>query len=136
MTPAILIIDGDLQTGRVLRSALGTEGTRTWEASNGHDGLVAFAARCPQAVLLDLNLPNAEGLDVLASIRDSSDAPALAMSTHKPLLATVWGPEYVADVQHLRVFIRLLRCKLARDEGASELLLNTPRVGYRLRTPD
>ena len=57
MMPAILIIDGDLQTRRVLRSALGTEGYRTWEASTGRDGLVAFAARGPQAVLLDLNLP-------------------------------------------------------------------------------
>ena len=228
MMPAILIIDGDLQTRRVLRSALGTEGYRTWEASTGRDGLVAFAARGPQAVLLDLNLADAEGLAVLASIRDASDVPVLAMSseiagseevsaldggandyvrkpfreaellarlraalripaqgrprhevltvgplrldpgearaflrdrevsltptefkllevlardagrvvTHKRLLASVWGTEYVADVQYLRVFIRRLRCKLACDDGGPELLLNTPRVGYRLRTPD
>ncbi len=56
--------------------------------------------------------------------------------THKRLLASVWGAEYVADVQYLRVFVRRLRCKLATDDGAPELLLNTPRVGYRLRTTD
>src|SRR3954463_8003251 len=81
MMPAILIIDGDLPTRRVLRSALGTEGYRTWEASTGREGLVAFAAPAPQAVLLDLTLPDAPGLDVLASIRDGSDVPVLAMSS-------------------------------------------------------
>src|SRR5438046_1566658 len=80
MVPAILIIDGDLPTRRALRSALGTEGYRTWEASGVREGLVAFAARGPQAVLLALELPDGAGLDVLASIRDASDVPVLAMS--------------------------------------------------------
>src|SRR3954470_15436482 len=82
MLPAILIIDGDLPTRRVLRSALGTEGYRTWEASSARDGLVAFAARAPQAVLLELDLPDGDGLEVLASIRDNSDVPVLVMSAN------------------------------------------------------
>jgi two-component system KDP operon response regulator KdpE len=81
MTPAILIIDDDLPTRRALRSALRTEGYRTWEAASVCDGLVAFAARAPQAVLLELALPDGSGLEVLASIRDCSDVPVLAMST-------------------------------------------------------
>jgi two-component system KDP operon response regulator KdpE len=228
MMPAILIIDGDLTTRRALRSALGTEGYRTWEASNARDALLAFAARAPQAVLLDLNLPDGEGLEVLARIRDRSDVPVLAMSgdvagsdqvealdsgandyilkpfreaellarlraalrvatrrqrreevltigrlrletrnarvflrdreilltptefrllevlardagrvvTHRRLLSSVWGAEYVADVQYLRVFMRRLRCKLETDPDAPELLVTAPRVGYRLRTSD
>ena len=80
MTPAILIIDDDLPTRRVLRTALHGEGYRTWEAGTAREGLASFAARGPQVVMLKLKLSDGDGLDVLAAIRDTSDVPVFMMS--------------------------------------------------------
>jgi two-component system KDP operon response regulator KdpE len=56
--------------------------------------------------------------------------------THRQLLRQVWGPEFVEDVQYLRVFMKQLRQKLERDPTKPQLLVTTPGVGYRLRPPD
>ena len=53
--------------------------------------------------------------------------------THRRLLVSVWGVEYLADVQYLRVFMSRLRGKLQSDPDAPSMLLTQPRVGYRLR---
>jgi two-component system KDP operon response regulator KdpE len=81
MTPAILIVDSDLATRRVLRTALSGEGYRTWEAATAQDGLATFSARAPQVIILELDLPDRSGLDALAEIRDASDVPVLLMSS-------------------------------------------------------
>jgi two-component system KDP operon response regulator KdpE len=53
--------------------------------------------------------------------------------THRQLLLEVWGPAHVEDVQYLRVLMRQLRQKLEPD-GAPNLLVTEPGVGYRLLT--
>ena len=74
---------------RALRAAFSVEGYRSWEAETATAGLAEFAARAPQAVLIDLDLPHRAGFEALASIRDSSAVPLLALS------AKVGGPEQV-----------------------------------------
>lgn len=56
--------------------------------------------------------------------------------THRQLLRHVWGPEYVEDVQYLRVFMKQLRQKLEEDPTRPRLLVTTPGVGYRLKPSD
>ncbi len=51
--------------------------------------------------------------------------------THHQLLAEVWGPAHVEDVQYLRVLMRQVRQKL-EPEGAPHVLVTEPGVGYRL----
>jgi two-component system KDP operon response regulator KdpE len=52
--------------------------------------------------------------------------------THRQLLAEVWGTEYSEDSQYLRVYIGYLRRKLEPHPDSEKLLINEPRVGYRL----
>lgn len=52
--------------------------------------------------------------------------------THRQLLAEVWGTEYSEDSQYLRVYIGYLRRKLEPNPDSEKLLINEPRVGYRL----
>jgi len=54
------------------------------------------------------------------------------LMTHRKLLAEVWGPEYVDDIQPLRTHIARLRAKIEPDARAgSRLIVTDPGVGYR-----
>ncbi len=80
MMPSVLIVEDELPMRRVLRSAIGAQGFRVWEAGSVHEALHAFAAHSPQAILLDLGLPDGEGFEVVARIRDTSDVPIMVIS--------------------------------------------------------
>lgn len=51
--------------------------------------------------------------------------------THRQLLATVWGPAHVEDVQYLRVFVGQLRSKIEADPARPSLIRTEPGIGYR-----
>jgi two-component system KDP operon response regulator KdpE len=51
-----------------------------WEAGSKSEGIATFARRGPQAVLLDLGLPDGEGVDVIEAVRQRSHAPILIIS--------------------------------------------------------
>jgi two-component system KDP operon response regulator KdpE len=52
--------------------------------------------------------------------------------THRHLLQTVWGPEYGAETEYLRTFVKQLRRKLEHDPSRPTRILTEPGVGYRL----
>src|SRR6188768_2891212 len=80
MTPAILVIEDELPMRRVLRTALGGEGYCVWEAGSKTEGISTFTRRAPQAVLLDLGLPDGDGLDVVAAVRERSEVAIVVIS--------------------------------------------------------
>lgn len=80
MTPSILVIEDQLPMRRVLRTALGTEGYHVWEASTKAEGLALFGKRAPQAILLDLGLPDGTGFEVINSVREHSEVPIVVIS--------------------------------------------------------
>jgi two-component system KDP operon response regulator KdpE len=55
---------------------------------------------------------------------------------HRDLLAEVWGPEYVDDIDYLRAYIRYLRRKLEADASNPRYVLTSQGVGYMLDCPD
>lgn len=55
--------------------------------------------------------------------------------THEQLLTSVWGQEYVHDVEYLRAFIYNLRKKIESDPAHPDLIVRCPGVGYSLVTP-
>jgi len=80
MKPAAVIIDDEVQIRRLLRVALEAENYQVHETGNGHDGLVEIANRKPAIILLDLGLPDMDGLEVLKRLREWSEAPVLVLS--------------------------------------------------------
>jgi two-component system, OmpR family, KDP operon response regulator KdpE len=80
MTPAILVIEDELPMRRVLRTAIGSEGYYVWEAGTKSEGLSAFAKRAPQAILLDLGLPDGDGLEIVSAVRETSEVPIVVIS--------------------------------------------------------
>jgi len=81
--PIVLIIDDEIQIRRLLRVTLEGNGYRVFEAATGQDGLVEAAQRHPDIVVLDLGLPDMDGLDVLKRLREWSEAPVLVLSVRE-----------------------------------------------------
>lgn len=78
--PNILIIDDEVQIRRLLRVSLEANGYRVTEAANGQDGLAEAAQSRPEAVILDLGLPDMDGVAVLERLREWSQVPVLILS--------------------------------------------------------
>jgi two-component system, OmpR family, KDP operon response regulator KdpE len=80
MKPVALIIDDEVQIRRLLRVALENENYQVREAETGQQGLVEIANSKPAVILLDLGLPDLDGLEVLKRLREWSEAPVLVLS--------------------------------------------------------
>jgi two-component system KDP operon response regulator KdpE len=80
MKPVALIVDDEVQIRRLLRVALESENYQVHEAETGQQGLIEIANRPPAIILLDLGLPDMEGLEVLKRLREWSEAPVLVLS--------------------------------------------------------
>ena len=79
-TPVVLIIEDEPQIRRFVRSALEEEGCVVHEAGTAADGLALAAAHEPALVVLDLGLPDREGVEVVRCLRGWSDAPVIILS--------------------------------------------------------
>jgi two-component system, OmpR family, KDP operon response regulator KdpE len=78
--PVVLVIDDEVQIRRLLRVTLEANGYRVLEAATGADGITEAAQRRPDVVLLDLGLPDMEGVVVLQRLREWSRMPVVILS--------------------------------------------------------
>jgi two-component system KDP operon response regulator KdpE len=78
--PTVLVIDDELQIRRLLRVSLGANGYRVLEAANGQEGISEVAQHRPDAVVLDLGLPDMDGMTVLKRLREWSRVPVVMLS--------------------------------------------------------
>lgn len=78
--PRILLIEDDPNIRRFLRLAMEDEGWQVFEADSARRGLIEAASRQPDALVLDLGLPDADGKTVITELRTWSGAPVLVLS--------------------------------------------------------
>lgn len=78
--PRILVVDDELAIRRFLHTVLSGEEFLLHEAENGHSGLAAAAAFRPDVILLDLGLPDLDGIEVIKRIREWSPVPIIVLS--------------------------------------------------------
>lgn len=76
----VLIIDDEPQIRKFLRISLGAQGYEVIEAKNGQSGIEKCALEAPHLVILDLGLPDLDGQEVLANIREWSEVPVIVLS--------------------------------------------------------
>lgn len=227
--PHILVIDDEPQILRALQTILTAKKYRVTTASRGEEGLTLAAAKLPDVIILDLGLPDIDGIEVCARLREWTRVPIIVLSvreaerdkvlaldkgaddylvkpfgieellarirvalrhsvqaqggqdtavsvgdlvidlsghvvsrggmeikltatefnllaylvnnmgrvlTHKNILMSVWGHEYIDNVEYLRVFMSQLRKKLEEDPKHPKHLLSEPGVGYRFFTSE
>lgn len=78
--PIILVIEDEPQIRRFLRASLTEYGYRITEAESGKAGLTQAATQPPDLVILDLGLPDMDGLEVARQLRDWSSVPIIVLS--------------------------------------------------------
>jgi two-component system KDP operon response regulator KdpE len=81
--PRILVVDDELPIQRFLRTALDTGEFSLHQAENGHGALAAAVALRPDIILLDLGLPDMDGVEVIRRIREWSQVPIIVLSVRE-----------------------------------------------------
>jgi two-component system KDP operon response regulator KdpE len=78
--PVLLVVEDEAQMRRILRTSLSNQGYRIVEATTGEEALVRARAYNPDLVLLDLGLPDIDGLEVARRLRQWMSAPIVIVS--------------------------------------------------------
>ena len=78
--PTILVIEDDPPIRKFLRVTLGSQGYRIVESETGKDGLLQAASHSPDLIILDLGLPDMDGVEVVKQIREWSAVAVIVVS--------------------------------------------------------
>jgi two-component system OmpR family response regulator len=93
----ILIVDDEGHIREVIRVALKKAGMDVIEARDGKEALTRFAADRPDLIVLDIGMPEFDGLDVCREIRKTSDVPILFLSARDEEIDRILGLEIGGD---------------------------------------
>lgn len=123
MNPTVIIIEDERQIRRFLRSALEAEDFRVFEAETAREGLTEAGTRKPDLVILDLGLPDRDGVEVIRDLRGWTRVPILVLSARSDEHDKVLALDAGADDYLVKPF------------GTAELLARV-RVALRHRSSE
>ena len=118
-SPVVLVVEDEKQIRQFVRTALEQEGCRVYEAGTSAQGLIEAGQQKPDLLVLDLGLPDGNGIDFISALRGWSDAPILVLSarTHerdKVLALDVGADDYLTKPFDPRELLARLRAVLRR----------------------
>jgi len=121
---AVVLIEDEPQIRRFLRATLAGAGYRLFEATSGAAGLVEAGSRQPDVVILDLGLPDMDGLDVIRRLREWSAVPIVVLSARgqeqdKVRALDAGADDYVSKPFGAGELLARLRVALRHAAGAS-----------------
>lgn len=121
--PTILVIEDEIELVKVLRSYLEQAGLTVLTAQRGDTGLSTWEHRHPDLVILDLNLPGMDGLDVAREIRRKTNTPIIMLTARVDEADQLVGLElgaddYVTKPFSPRLVVARVRALLRRSEGS------------------
>jgi len=129
--PLALVIDDEPQIRRLLRVTLEANGYRVVDAANGKDGITQAAQRPPNVILLDLGLPDLEGVEVLKRLREWSRVPVIVLSVRdreddKVAALDAGADDYVTKPFNSGELLARLRAALrhVQPQGADAIFRN------------
>lgn len=79
----VLIVDDEISIRRYLRAALGARGFTIYEAAGGQEAIQAVLAHRPDLIVLDLGLPDIDGIEVTRQLREWSQIPIIILSVRE-----------------------------------------------------
>ncbi len=125
MKPLVLMVEDDAQIRRFLRAALDAEGYRVHESTTVADGLAQAAARQPDLILLDLGLPDGDGLDLIDGVRAWGQTPIVVLSARgqeRDKIAALdrGADDYVAKPFAVGELLARLRAALRRSARGTQ----------------
>jgi two-component system alkaline phosphatase synthesis response regulator PhoP len=122
MNELILVVDDEPQIARLARDYLEQAGFRVVTAADGSDALIANRQERPDLVVLDLNLPGMDGLDVCRAIRRQSDVPIIMLTarvdeTDRLIGLELGADDYITKPFSPRELVARVRAVLRRVQG-------------------
>ena len=122
--PVVVLIEDELQIRRFLRATLSGQGYRLFEATTGADGLIEVASRQPDVVIVDLGLPDMDGLEVIRRLREWTTIPVIVLSARgqerdKVTALDAGADDYVSKPFGAGELLARIRVALRHTAGAS-----------------
>ncbi|MBH1971805.1 MAG: two-component system response regulator KdpE [Moraxellaceae bacterium] len=123
----IVIIEDEKQIRHFLYSALTADGFQVYEAENGQRGLIDCATRKPDLVILDLGLPDIDGISVIEQLRTWSQIPIIVLSARsqeaeKVAALDAGADDYLTKPFGLSELQARIRAHLRRQEPQQQTL--------------
>ncbi len=122
--PVVVLIEDEPQIRRFLRATLTGQGYRLFEATTGTDGVVEVGSRQPDVVIVDLGLPDVDGIDVIRRLREWSAVPIIVLSARgqerdKVTALDAGADDYVSKPFGAGELLARIRVALRHTVGAS-----------------
>ena len=119
--PVIILIEDEPEIRRFLRATLVRHGYRLFEAITGQEGLQAAETRQPDLIILDLGLPDVDGLEVIRRLREWTQVPILVLSARgqeaeKVAALDAGADDYVSKPFGVSELLARMRVSLRRSE--------------------
>lgn len=140
LSAEILIVDDETDIRSLLRTYLGAQGLRVSEAGSAAEALRLLSRQTPDLALIDLGLPDQDGLSLISTVRDRHQIPIIILTGRGETVSKVVGLElgaddYVTKPFDLRELLARIRTVLRRAAAGAQQA--TPAVlrfaGFELR---
>jgi two-component system KDP operon response regulator KdpE len=140
--PRVLIIEDEANIRRFVRLALEAEGLEVHEAETMQRGLIEAGTRCPDLVVLDLGLPDGDGVDFIRDLRTWSQMPVIVLSARSSEIDKIAALDAGADDYLVKPFgtgelLARVRAQLRRssrgDDSAPTLAFGDVQIDYARR---
>jgi two-component system KDP operon response regulator KdpE len=122
--PVVILIEDEIQIRRFVRAALEAQGWQMHEADTAARGLAEAGTRKPDLLIVDLGLPDGDGLDVIRDVRSWSNVPIIVLSartkeTEKIAALDAGADDYLAKPFGLGELMARVRANLRRPRTVS-----------------
>ena len=122
--PVVVLIEDEPQIRRFLRATLTGQGYRLFEAPTGADGIIEVSSRQPDVVIIDLGLPDMDGIDVIRRLREWTAVPIIVLSARgqerdKVTALDAGADDYVSKPFGAGELLARIRVALRHTAGAS-----------------
>lgn len=122
MNELVLVVDDEPKTAKIARDYLESSGFQVTTATNGVDALATARHERPDFVVLDLNMPGMDGLDVCRALRRESDVPIIMLTarveeTDRLIGLELGADDYITKPFSPRELVARVRAVLRRTKG-------------------
>jgi two-component system, OmpR family, KDP operon response regulator KdpE len=136
----VLLVEDERQIRRFVRTALESEGCAVFEAENAERGLIEAGTRMPDLIILDLGLPDRDGVDLIRDLRTWSSQPILVLSARtdesdKVIALDMGADDYLTKpfgVPELLARVRALLRRTGRGSGDEQSVVSFGEVRVNL----